>query len=91
MHVLQRLEEAMKEGVLPNTKHLARLTQVHGFDPADPIVQLSAGYTVWLALTRSGQVYTCATGFDGYAGTLPASRYHGGWAGVNKVRPCRAM
>eukprot|EP00892_Ulva_mutabilis_P007834 jgi/Ulvmu1/5422/UM022_0217.1 len=80
--ILQGLDEAFGEGVLPNTKHFATSTEVHGFDTRDPVVHLSAGYSMWLALTKSSRVYTCATGFDGYAGTLRKSVLHGGLAGA---------
>lgn len=70
------------------------MTRVNAFDTSDPVVALSAGYMHWLALTASGQVYACDTGFDGYAGLLPASVYHGGWHMVNEVcstQPWRAV
>jgi alpha-tubulin suppressor-like RCC1 family protein len=83
----QRLQEALDEGVLPSSKHLTRLTEVRGFDPADPVVELAAGYALWTALTKSGKVYVCGTGFDGYAGLLPTSVEHQGWQKINEVSP----
>eukprot|EP00976_Prorocentrum_cordatum_P086811 1186649-Prorocentrum_minimum.AAC.2 len=43
------------------------VTQV---DIAD-VAEVDAGYVGWIALTGSGEVFTCHTGYDGYAGTLP--------------------
>ncbi|KAK9829104.1 hypothetical protein WJX72_003914 [[Myrmecia] bisecta] len=39
---------------------------------------VDAGYVHWLALADNGDVWTCDTGFDGYAGLLPASQQTGG-------------
>ena len=86
MRCVQRLTEALQANVLPSSKHLPEFTRVQGFSAADPVVALSAGYMLWLALTASGRVYACDTAFDGYAGLLPSSVEHGGWHPVNEVR-----
>jgi hypothetical protein len=85
MHGVQKLSEAFEEKVAPNSKYLPRLTEVSGFDRRDPIVELAAGYMVWTALTASGIAYVCGTGFDGYAGNLPETLRHGGWAYAEQV------
>ena len=36
----------------------------------EAVVALAAGYRHWLALTRRGRVFSCATGDDGYAASL---------------------
>lgn len=82
---LQRLVDALSDGVLPNSRFFSNLTPVPGFPADDPVVALSAGYVFWLALTLSGRVYACDTGFDGYAGLLPATIAHGGWQPINQV------
>ena len=74
------------DGTAPNTAFLPRMTRVDGFNSTDPVVVLSAGYVFWVALTASGNVFACDTGFDGYAGLLPASQHHGGWHRINEVR-----
>ena len=84
--LLQRLTEALTEDVEPNSKYLSRLTKVVGFDESDPVVAISAGYMLWTALTQSGKVYVCGTGFDGYAGSLPETVRNGGWASAGQVR-----
>lgn len=38
------------------------------------VVAISVGYVHWVAVTSDGAVYTCNTGDDGYAGTLPNAR-----------------
>lgn len=83
---MQVLEAALMEGKHPNQAFLPHMTRVQGFNSTNPIVALSAGYVFWLALTAGGLVYACDTGFDGYAGLLPASQHHGGWHKVNEVR-----
>jgi hypothetical protein len=82
---MQRLEEAIASGMAPNSKSLSQMTLVQGFDDRDPVVALAAGYVLWTALTASGRVYVCETGFDGYAGMLPTSVEHGGWNALNQV------
>ena len=72
--------------MLPSSKYLPRLTAVSGFDPLDAVVELTAGYMVWTALTASGRGFVCGTGFDGYAGTLEETVGHGGWALQKQVR-----
>ena len=37
------------------------------------------GYVHWVALAADGTVWTCNTGFDGYAGLLPSTQQTGGW------------
>lgn len=83
--MLQRLTEAFTEEVQPNSKYLSRLTKVDGFEDSDPVVAVAAGYMLWTALTQSGKVYVCGTGFDGYAGGLPATISNGGWAAADQV------
>lgn len=85
VQVMQRLDEAAAASKPPRTQYLPEMTRVESFEAADPVVALSAGYVFWLALTASGKVYACDTGFDGYAGLLPASEAHGGWQAVNSV------
>eukprot|EP00899_Mesostigma_viride_P013848 jgi/Mesvir1/22464/Mv18494-RA.1 len=53
-------------------KHGAKPGLVKGFKGMK-VVAVDAGYVHWAALTSDGLVYTCDTGFDGYAGFLPAS------------------
>ena len=84
--VVQRLGEALLAQKLPNEYFLPSMTRVEGFSNSDPVVALAAGYMVWLALTGSGKVYACDTGFDGYAGLLPGTVQHRGWHKVNEVR-----
>jgi hypothetical protein len=83
MHVLQR---ALASGKQPNAFFLPQLTKVHGFGPTNAAVAVAAGYTFWVALTANGEVFTCDTAFDGYAGNLPESASHGGWHPINRVR-----
>lgn len=85
---LQRLQGALDVGTLPSTQFFPRPVQIPFFSAEDPVVALSAGYVFWLALTASGKVYACGTGFDGYAGLLPNTIAHGGWATVNQVWHC---
>jgi hypothetical protein len=72
---------------LPSSFFFPNMTHMRDFNPADPVVALSAGYMLWVALTASGKVFACDTGFDGYAGLLPGTVRHGGWHVVNEVRP----
>ena len=87
---MQRLEEALLAKHDPSSYHLPRMTRVVGFNATDPVVVLAGGYMFWLALTASGKVFACDTGFDGYAGLLPGTVKHGGWHVINEVRHARA-
>jgi hypothetical protein len=71
---------------VPSSRFFPTMTRAAGFDGTDPVVALAAGYVFWLALTASGSVLACDTGFDGYAGLLPSTVKHGGWHMVNEVR-----
>ena len=62
-----------------------------GFEPLDKVVEVTAGYMVWTALTASGRAYVCGTGFDGYAGTLEQTLKHGGWASQDQVHLPRML
>ena len=42
------------------------------------VVAVDAGYVHWAALTKRGQVFTCSTGSDGYAGKLSETMKTGG-------------
>ncbi|KAI8472649.1 MAG: P-loop containing nucleoside triphosphate hydrolase protein [Monoraphidium minutum] len=48
--------------------------RVGGALAEEGVVAVATGYTFWAAATRGGRVFTCATGDDGYAGTLPGPR-----------------
>jgi len=65
---------------------MTRFTRVGGFPTDARITAVAAGYQVWLALAADGRVFACDTGFDGYAGQLPASIARGGWHRPNEVR-----
>lgn len=82
---VQRLAEAIAEGVAPNSKYLPRLSKISGFDLTNPVVEVAAGYMVWTALAASGKAYSCGTGFGGYAGYLPSTVRHRGWASAQQV------
>lgn len=47
------------------------MTPLHATDRPMP---LPAGYVLWIAATSDGEVYTCNTQDDGYAGTLENKR-----------------
>lgn len=62
------------DGTLPPRSHAIQPRQVQGALQGRHVVALSTGFSFWVAATRTGQVFTCATGDDGYAGTLPLER-----------------
>lgn len=41
--------------------------------PHPPFLLLPSGYVFWVVATSMGEVFTCATGDDGYAGGLATS------------------
>jgi hypothetical protein len=85
INAMQHLRRALELGEQPRTRSFKSFTRVQGFGLDDKVVALSAGYMLIAALTESGRVFICDTGFDGYAGLLPVSEKHGGWHPVNEV------
>uniref|UniRef100_A0A061RGM4 N-acetylgalactosamine 4-sulfate 6-O-sulfotransferase n=2 Tax=Tetraselmis sp. GSL018 TaxID=582737 RepID=A0A061RGM4_9CHLO len=62
-------------GSLPSTPDLHEPRLVGGALEGTRIVGADSGYTLWLALSDGGDVYSCSTQDDGYAGTLPQKRF----------------
>lgn len=63
-----------------------KLRMVQGELTGRNVVAVATGYVFWIVATRGGLAFTCATGDDGYAGTLPVERQVGGCGFV-----CNAM
>ncbi|KAG2484068.1 hypothetical protein HYH03_017088 [Edaphochlamys debaryana] len=61
-------------GKLPPRAEAYRPKAVEGPLKGKRVVAFDAGYVFWLAATEQGEVYTCNTQDDGYAGTLENPR-----------------
>ncbi|GLC45365.1 hypothetical protein PLESTB_000314600 [Pleodorina starrii] len=58
-------------GKLPERDQAHKPRLVGGQLAGKRVVAFDAGYVFWLAATAEGEVYTCNSQDDGYAGTLP--------------------
>ncbi|GIL90772.1 hypothetical protein Vretimale_16845 [Volvox reticuliferus] len=58
-------------GKLPERNEAYKPRLVSGELASKRVVAFDAGYVFWLAATAEGEVYTCNSQDDGYAGTLP--------------------
>jgi len=70
---------ARGEPVQPEQQHAPRRVRFPraavGAPPLPPrIVSVSAGYVHWLAVSADGRLFSCDSGDDGYAATLPGAR-----------------
>ena len=54
----------------PGSAHVPR--RVRGQLSGEAVVAVDAGYVHWIAATAAGGAFTCDTGDDGYAATLPS-------------------
>ncbi|GMH38730.1 hypothetical protein BSKO_06614 [Bryopsis sp. KO-2023] len=62
------------KGVIPERSTAWHPRLIKGQLEGRKVVKMDIGYVFWIALTDSGEVFTCDTGDDGYAGTLPTPR-----------------
>lgn len=62
------------DGTLPAKNEAWRARLVKGGLENEKVTAFDAGYTFWIAATRSGSVFTCNHQDDGYAGTLKNKR-----------------
>ncbi|GLI71601.1 hypothetical protein VaNZ11_016865 [Volvox africanus] len=58
-------------GKMPERNEAYKPRLVSGELASKRVVAFDAGYVFWLAATAEGEVYTCNSQDDGYAGTLP--------------------
>ncbi|GIL90771.1 hypothetical protein Vretimale_16845 [Volvox reticuliferus] len=63
-------------GKLPERNEAYKPRLVSGELASKRVVAFDAGYVFWLAATAEGEVYTCNSQDDGYAGTLSNRRAH---------------
>eukprot|EP00887_Chlorella_sp_A99_P007481 scaffold2.g7481.t1 len=76
--------QAAAAGVPPARLALVAPQRVRGGIEGAKIVAADAGYVHWVGLAEDGGVWTCDTGFDGYAGTLDETQASGGWRVPNR-------
>ena len=79
------IQAAMDAGVPPSRLPLVAPQRVVGGGlEAAKLVAVDTGYVHWVGLADDGGVWTCDTGFDGYAGGLESTQDSGGWRVPNK-------